>query len=65
VVTCAFERLRARRVELVTDEENRASRRVAELCGFQLEGVHRNSLRGPDGQLRNTCIYSRLALDGT
>jgi RimJ/RimL family protein N-acetyltransferase len=60
LVACAFDQLRAQRVELVTDEENISSRKVAERCGFELEGIRRNVLRGPDGRLRNACIYARL-----
>lgn len=56
----AFDHLSAARVEIVTDEENAASRRVAERCGFVLEGVLRSERRAPDGSLRNTCIYARL-----
>lgn len=61
LVGVAFERLHAVRVELVTDEENAASRRLAERCGFRLEGVLRHERRAPGGDLRNTCIYARLA----
>ena len=57
----AFANLRAVRVEIVTDEENGPSRRVAERCRFVLEGVLRNERRAPDGTLRNTCIYARIA----
>jgi RimJ/RimL family protein N-acetyltransferase len=57
----AFASLRAVRVEIVTDEENDRSRRVAERCRFVLEGVLRNERRAPDGTLRNTCIYARIA----
>jgi RimJ/RimL family protein N-acetyltransferase len=57
----AFANLRAVRVEIVTDEENDRSRRVAERCRFVLEGVLRNERRAPDGTLRNTCIYARIA----
>ena len=49
------------RVELITDAHNTASRRVAERCGFTLEGVLRHERRGADGTLRDTCIYARLA----
>ncbi len=56
----AFQQLRAVRVELVTDEGNRASRRVAERCQFQLEGILRHERRAADGVLVNTCIYARL-----
>ncbi len=56
----AFAHLHAVRIEIITDEENRASRRVAERCGFALEGVLCNERRAPDGTLRNTCVYARL-----
>jgi RimJ/RimL family protein N-acetyltransferase len=56
----AFEHIKAVRIELVTDEENRQSRRVAERAGFDLEGTLRAERRAPDGALRNTCIYARL-----
>lgn len=56
----ALETLRAVRVELVTDEENAGSRGVAARCGFTLEGVQHNTMRSPDGRLRNTCVYARL-----
>jgi RimJ/RimL family protein N-acetyltransferase len=64
VARYAHENLRAVRVEIVTDEANLASRRVAERCGFELEGVLRHERRAPDGSLRNTCIYARLAAAG-
>jgi RimJ/RimL family protein N-acetyltransferase len=55
----AFQYIRAVRVELITDEENAASRRVAERSGFVLEGVLRSERRAPDESLRNTCVYAR------
>jgi RimJ/RimL family protein N-acetyltransferase len=59
-VAFAFTHLRAARVELITDEENTRSRRVAERCGFTLEGVLRHERRAEDTGLRNTCVYARL-----
>ncbi|MFO1305929.1 MAG: GNAT family N-acetyltransferase [Burkholderiales bacterium] len=56
----AFRHIGAVRVEIVTDEQNMASRRVAERAGFALEGVLRNERRAPDSSLRNTCIYAKL-----
>lgn len=56
----AFEVLAAARVELVTDAQNLGSRKVAERCGFALEGVLRQHSRARDGSLRDTCIYARL-----
>ena len=56
----AFGTLQMARVELITDEDNAASRRVAERCGFVLEGTLHNERRAPDGSLRHTCVYARL-----
>jgi hypothetical protein len=56
----ALHDLGAIRVELVTDEQNLASRAVAERCGFTLEGIHRNIGVRPDDTLRHACIYARL-----
>ena len=61
LTTYAFNYLRAVRVELITDEENTASRKLAERCQFKLEGILRNERRAPEGNLRNTCIYARLS----
>lgn len=60
----AFTHVQAVRVELVTDTENAASRRVAERCGFTLEGVRRHVLRTPAGELRSLCDYARLRENG-
>lgn len=51
-----------RRVEIRTDAQNLKSRRVAELAGFQLEGILRNDCLAVGGRLRNTCVYSRIDL---
>jgi RimJ/RimL family protein N-acetyltransferase len=56
----ALLKLGATRVELVTLEQNLASRRVAERCGFVLEGVHRNVLRTPEGTLQHRYVFARL-----
>lgn len=55
----ALEGLGAQRVGLVTDEKNIASRAVAERCGFSLEGVRRNIVMSPDGNLGMSCIYAK------
>ncbi len=57
----AFEQLAARRVEIRCDPRNVKSRAVAERCGFDLEGVLRNSMVGVDGHPRDSCIYARIA----
>lgn len=51
--------LGARRLETLPDAENLASRRVAERCGFTLEGILRNERRAPESGLRDTCVYAR------
>ena len=56
----AFDHIGAVRVELVTDDENAGSRRIAERCGFALEGVMRHAQRSPAGTLRNLCMYARF-----
>jgi RimJ/RimL family protein N-acetyltransferase len=56
----AIAELRVARLELITLEDNVASRAVAERCSFFLEGIHRNAVRGPDGVLRNRCVYASV-----
>jgi RimJ/RimL family protein N-acetyltransferase len=56
----AFERLNAKRVEIRCDDRNDKSWRVAERCGFQLEGILRNDSRGMGGALRSTRVYSKI-----
>lgn len=58
LVSWASEKLQAKRIELVTDEENIGSRRVAEKCGFVLEGTRRNDEVSPSGSLRHNCVYA-------
>ena len=57
----AFSRLRARRVEIRMDSRNQASRAVAERCGFELEGILRREGLSPQGEIKDTCVYSRIA----
>ena len=57
----ALNSLKAKRVELVTDEHNVPSRAVALRCGFALDGVQHNTAIRPDGSMSNSCIYARLA----
>lgn len=45
------------------DDRNERSWRVAERCGFQLEGTLRNSARTVDGQLRDTRVYAKVRGD--
>jgi len=47
------------------DTRNRASARVAEKCGLQLEGTFRSDSVGIDGQRRDTHIYAMVRSDWT
>jgi RimJ/RimL family protein N-acetyltransferase len=60
LVDYAFTQMQVVRVELIADEANLASRRVAERCLFELEGILRQERRATDGSLRNTCVYARM-----
>lgn len=57
----AASRLGARRVAAFVDERNARSLRVCERAGMQREGLLRHERIDPDGTLRNTCVYSRVA----
>lgn len=54
----AFETLGAKRVEIICDARNQASRGVAERLGFKLDGTLRHERRAPGGELAETCIFS-------
>lgn len=54
----AFERLRARRVEVRMDDTNQRSWRVAQRAGFALEGVLRADSLNPRGEPRDTRVYA-------
>ena len=58
----AFDDLRALRVTLIIDVENRASSRVAERCGYVLEGVMRSSYLKDDVRV-DAGLWSRLPTD--
>ncbi len=56
----AFEDLELQRLELITDPDNAASQRVAEKAGYRREGIMRAHLRHPDGQIRDSVLFSLL-----
>jgi RimJ/RimL family protein N-acetyltransferase len=58
----AFEEVSAQRAYLIIDVENPASARVAESCGYQLEGVMR-SIHLKGSQRVNAGLWSRLPTD--
>ncbi|HEX6622045.1 MAG TPA: GNAT family N-acetyltransferase [Solirubrobacteraceae bacterium] len=58
----AFDELGALRITLIIDVENRASSRVAERCGYVLEGVMRSSYLKGDVRV-DAGLWSRLPTD--
>jgi ribosomal-protein-serine acetyltransferase len=61
LTTFAMTTLKTARVQILTDDRNARSYRVAERCGYQLEGILRSDSRTSDSTLRNTRVYSRIA----
>ncbi|MCP9486850.1 MAG: GNAT family N-acetyltransferase [Gaiellaceae bacterium MAG52_C11] len=59
----AISELDAQRLELMISVENAASKRVAERCGYEREGVLR-SIHLKEGVREDMEIWSRLAVDG-
>jgi len=57
----AFERLRARRVEVRMDATHERSWRVAQRAGFELEGVFSCDRLTPSGEPRDTRVYALVA----
>ncbi|PAD38691.1 GNAT family N-acetyltransferase [Terribacillus sp. 7520-G] len=56
----AFTELGVRRIQILCDEENSASRAVPERLGYKLEGIHHcDSLRADGKTVRNTVYYSK------
>ena len=60
LVDFARDRLGAHRIEIGSDARNAASRRVAEKCGFVLEGILRRARRVNVGELCDACMYARV-----
>lgn len=57
-----FEQLGVRRIDIRCDDENLASARVAEKCGYRLEGVLRNYSVGANGDVRHERVYALTQL---
>jgi RimJ/RimL family protein N-acetyltransferase len=60
LMTYAFEKLRAIRVQLKTDSRNERSQKAIERIGAKKEGVLRNHMILPDGYFRHSVFYSVL-----
>ena len=63
LLTHAFEALDCIAIEFRTHRLNTQSRRAIERLGAQLDGILRNHSRGPDGNLRDTAVYSITAAE--
>ena len=63
LLTRAFEDLGCVRVEIRTHWHNHQSRAAIERLGAKLDGVLRSHTRMPDGQWRDTVVYSILATE--
>ena len=60
LVAFSKQQLGAKRLEICSDPRNEKSRRVAERCGFALEGILRRNMRDPYGGLRDSCMFARV-----
>lgn len=58
LVAFSKQQLGAKRLEICSDPRNEKSRRVAERCGFALEGILRRNMRDPYGGLRDSCMFA-------
>lgn len=56
----AVRELNARRIEIRCDSLNTKSRAIPEKLGFALEGVLKKDSVSVDGEIRDTCIYSKI-----
>ena len=60
ITRAAFEQFAANRVAIHCDTRNERSRRVAERCGYTLEGTVRREAMTTEGTLRDTHIFGML-----
>jgi ribosomal-protein-serine acetyltransferase len=56
----AVRELKARRIEIRCDSLNTKSKAIPERLGFTLDGILKNDSLSVDGELRDTCIYSKV-----
>jgi RimJ/RimL family protein N-acetyltransferase len=61
LLTHAFEALGCLAVKFRTHILNIQSRRAIERLGAKLDGILRSHMRGREGNLRDTCVYSIIA----
>lgn len=56
----AVRHLAAMRIEIWVDDRNERSWRVAERCGYELEGIMRSHSLAPDGTVRDMRLYAKV-----
>ncbi|MBN1564930.1 MAG: GNAT family N-acetyltransferase [Anaerolineae bacterium] len=59
----AFEVMGVERIEIRCDSRNTRSAAIAQRAGYTREALFRHHLRAPDGSLRDTLVFARLAGD--
>lgn len=59
----AFEVLNAQRIEIRCDDSNIKSKSVAQRCGYQFEGVMKNTNRLPSGELSSTLVFAKMSVN--
>jgi RimJ/RimL family protein N-acetyltransferase len=57
-----FHRMKHNRIRLIIHPDNLASRRVAEKCGYQYEGIARGAWFNK-GQSQDVAVYARVRAD--
>lgn len=55
----AFEQLQAHRIEIKCAESNIKSKAVALRCGYEFEGLLKNTNKLPSGELSNTLMFAK------
>lgn len=63
VVKHSFEKLHINKLYMRAGEDNPGSSRIAEKCGFRLEGKLRNDFKAHNGQLLDVLYYGLIPAD--
>lgn len=55
-----FGKLKLTRIEILMQPENKASKKVAEKCGYKKEGLLKKALMGTDGKKKDALLYAKV-----
>ncbi len=58
-----FQELKFKKMFLRTHESNTAAKKLAESCGFQIEGILRRDYKTSEGELVDLLYYGKIAAD--